>query len=365
METKEARLFSYTRSERDAECNRAGYYAREWGGTGLSPKTQGWDLVFGNIIHKWLDHLAKTQGIPFQDVRANILTEATKVFDAPPARDWAALGEGMLRAFVRSVWPQWMAEYDVLEGESWIAYEVEPGFIYRHRRDLILKSKLDGHLSYREYKTTSTDRAEWIASFSKNVQVHTGMVLEKYVNGREIRDCVVQGLYKGYKDKKNKTQRSIFAQGYVNRQYPTVPDYSYKYQRSKGWESFATYDEFADLKQWVDEMPIEDLSAQLPRTGPIFPREDIVQKYFKQQLIRQKTIAEGVELLQKVFTVEEIDALLDKYFPQNFSQCQPAYGGFNCSYLPICWQKWVEADPLGSGLFERYDPSWETKLEVE
>ncbi len=80
-------------------------------------------------------------------------------------------------------------------------------------------------------------------------------------------------------------------------------------------------------------------------------------------MIRQKKIAEGVEKLQKAQTVEEIVDLLDEYFPQNFSKCQPAWG-YGCEFVPICWQKWVEDDPLASGLFERYDPSWEEKLEV-
>lgn len=368
METKPIRLFSYTRADKDAGCNRAGYLSREWGGTGLIPKSVGWDLVYGNIIHKWLDQLAQNGSVPYAEVRTNIYTEALKAFgDVSHAKDWATQAEGLLRGFCETIWPLWMAEYEVLEPESWVEFEVEPGYKFRARRDLLLVSKHDKHISYREYKTSSTDRPEYFASFAKSVQLHTGMVLEKYANGREVRDGIVQSFYKGYRDKKLKTQRSVFAQGYVNREFSMIPDYSFEYKRSKGWELFGTYDEFPDLSPWIAKMRKEKpelLSGQLGRTAPIFPREDIVEKYFKQQMYRQREIQEGVELLQKCTNVDDINDLLDRYFPQNFSKCQPAFG-YDCEFMPVCWQPWIEADPLGSGLFDRYDPEWETKVEVQ
>jgi hypothetical protein len=368
MQTHPLRLFSYTRTERDAGCARSLYLSREWGGTGLVPKSTGWDLVYGNILHKWLDKLAQNGSISYLDVRTNVFTEAMKAFGSPAhAKDWATQAEGLLRGFIDTVWPLWMAEYEVLEPEAWLEWEVEPGYKFRARRDLLLKSKFDGHISYREYKSTSTTKEEYFASYSKDVQLHTGMVVEKYANGREIRDGVVQSFYKGYKDKKLKTQRSVFSHGYVNRQYSMVPDYSYERKYGKGWELFSTYDEFPDLTGWVAGLKNKHpdiLSEQLGRTAPIFPREDIVKKFFKQQMFRQKEVAEGVELLQKCTNMDEIDDILDKYFPQNFSKCEPKYGGFNCEFRPICWQPWIGADPIGSGLFDRYSSDMEKAVEV-
>lgn len=361
-------LLSYTRCSKDDGCNRAGYYSREWGGTGLVPVTSAWDLVYGNIIHKWLAKLAENGSVPYLDVRKNVFEEAAKVFTPEQAKAWAAQAEGHMRAFCETVWPLWMKEYEVYSPEAWIEYEIAPKVMYRARRDLLLKSRFDGHISYREYKTSGTDKPEFFQSFEKDVQLHTGMLLEKYANGIEIRDGIVQTFYKGYRDKKLKIQRQAFAQGYVNREYSMLPEYSAKYQRAKGWELFNTYDEFPDLSVWItylrNKAP-EIISEQLGRTGPIFPREDIVQKYFKQRVHRAREISEGVELLQKCLTVEEIHDVLDKYFPQNFDKCQPKYGGINCEFREICWTPWIEADPLGSGLFERYDPEKESKVEVE
>ncbi len=362
------RLLSYTRSSKDQGCERAGYWSREWGGTGLVPTTSTWDLVYGNLLHKYLNLLAVNGSIDFQAVRDGIYAEALKAFgDINHAKDWATQAEGHMRAFVETVWPMWMKEYDVLEPEAWVEYTIEPGFVFRARRDLLLVSKFDKHISYREYKSTSTNRPEFFASFDKDVQLHSGMVLEKYANGREIRDGVVQTFYKGYKDKKLKTQRHAFSQGYVNREYSLVPDYSYTYQRSKGWELLRTYDEFSDLSVWIAGMRNkhpEILSEQLGRTGPIFPREDITKAYFKQRLLRAKEISEGVELLQKALTVDEINDILDKYFPQNFEKCDPKYGGFKCEFSNLCWIKWQGADPLGSGQYERYDESKALATEV-
>lgn len=362
------RLFSYTRAAKDAECRRAGYLSRAWGGTGLVPKSISWDLVYGNIMHKWLNELAVNGKLDFAAIRSNVYTEAAKVFgDSLHAKDWAAQAEGLLRAFCETVWPLWMAEYEVLEPEAWIEWQIQPGFKWRARRDLLLISKHDSHISYREYKTASTKEPDYFAAYAKDVQVHTGMLVEKYANGREVRDAVVQSFYKGYKDKKLKTQRSVFSHGYVNREYSMSPEYKAEYTRAKGWELFSTFDEFPTLQPWLTYLKNkhpEMVNETLGRTAPIFPREDIVQKYFKQQMIRQKEIAEGIELLQKALTVDEVEDILDKYWAQNFDKCQPKWG-YDCEFLPICWQSWVGADPLGSGLFDRYDEAKAHAAEIE
>lgn len=349
----ELRYFSHSRVESDEICRRKRYLSREFGGTGLVPITSGWDLVFGNIQHQYLDKLAKEGKIDFNAARTQIYDEAIKVYDSIKSRDWAAISEGQLRGFVQSIWPIWMKEYDVYDSERWIEYEAEPGYVFRARQDLLLKSKYDGHLSYREYKTTSSNSVDWIASWAKSVQLHTSMFVLREAQGIQVRDSVVQGLYKGYKDKKNNLQRSPFSQGWCNKQYSMIPDYKYEYTRAKGWEGFSTYEEFPSLDGWVAEMPHEILTLQYPSTGPIYPRDDIAKKFFRQQLIREHEVAEAAVLLQKAVTVESIEAILDKYYRQNFSKCEPAWG-YKCEFTPICWIPWIEEDPLGSGQFMRY-----------
>lgn len=349
----EIRYFSISRSEKDQFCNRAGYYAREFGESGIVPINAGWPLLFGNMMHKYLDQLAKTQGVKYADAREEV-TEAAKEVNETTSANWGTMAEGMLRGFVKNVWPHWMAEYDVYDSEGTVEYTVEDGYVFRCRKDLILKSKRDGHLSYREYKTTSSNSPEWIASWAKHPQIHTSLYATSKTQGIEIRDCVVQGLYKGWKDKKIGMNRNIFTHGWVNREYAMTPQYSYEYDRRKGWELFATATEFDDLSGWTANMPNHVLSEIFPATAPIFPRSDIAERYFKQQMYRQREIAEGVWKIRSAQTVAEINDLLDEYFPQNFSKCQPQYG-YGCEYLNICWTPWIEADPLGSGQFKRHE----------
>jgi hypothetical protein len=349
-----ARLFSFTRCENDETCRYKRYLSREWGGTGLVPIQDGWDLYFGGCLHRQLDVLAKTGTVDPLVVRQEVYDEALKYFDAIHAQDWAMLAEGLIRGFVKAIWPVWMREYEVFDSERWISYEAAPGFIFRARQDLLLKSRRDGHLRYIEYKTTGSDKPEWIASWAKSVQIHSSMYVLKAAQGLEVADCVVQGLYKGYKDKKKLMQRSVFSYGNVNRQYSMTPEYSYEYQRSKGWESFSTWNEFKDLTEWVEGMPHEILMNQFPQTGPIPPREDIAETWFRQQLIREAEVSHAMEMLAKADTVESIQRILDTYFRQNFSHCEPAYG-FKCEFRHLCWQPWVAADPLESKLYKRYD----------
>lgn len=345
-EPKPLRYFSYSRAAKDEHCERALYYHSEWGGTGLEAVSTGWDLVFGNFQHKYLNQLALNGSIDYTLVRKEVYDEALKAGLGPfLAQDYTAVAEGQLRAFTRYIWPRWLHDYSIRETEAMRQWEVSAGYVFRFRQDILLQSKVDGHLMYPDYKTTSSNSPQWIASWAKSVQLHSSMYAMRKGYGIEINRAVVPGFYKGYKDKKDGSLRSVYAYGYVNREYPMNPQYSYEYTRSRGWEKFSTFDEFPDLSQWVANMPEHIIAEQFPTTGPIFPRNDIAEKYFKQQMIRQGEIAEAVVLLQSSTSVAEVNDILDKYFRQDFSNCEPAYG-YPCEFRNICWIPWVEADPI-------------------
>lgn len=636
-ETKPLRLFSYTRAASDHECNRKRYLSREWGGTGLQLIREAWPLLHGNIVHKALEDFAKTSTVDYMALRVKVRQAALDSgMDQIAARDWAALVEGQVRGFIRSVWPLLMAEYDLVEAEKWIELDFPGGYRFRARQDLLLKSKFDGHYCmclepntrlltsdlrwvsagsvqvgdelagveeyhnkknvdkngqkkrtarhwqsgtvtktslvkkqcyeillsdgtkficsgdhswlianmkgltkaggtadanwqytknikigakfqkviepwnntindwdpydagyvgaaldgegclmhrnpktiggsfhltfsqnknkmlkkfksilakydiapktydvkgvtnlglskctqtnlcgkaatlrllgitrperllakfkmnslggafpiYRvvvesitpvgekevvaiettshtfiaegfishncDYKNTSSTKPQWIASWGRSVQMHSSMFALNQSTDIKVERCLVVGLSKGYKDEKLKTQRSPFNYGWVNREFGMVPQYSYEYQRSKGWELFSTAEEFEDLEEWVAKMPQSLLSEQFPTTAPIFYREDIAQEWFNQQLIREAEVGDAAEMLQKATTVEEITAVLRKAYRQNFSHCKPAYG-YGCEFEELCWIPHVQADPLASGLFKRY----QSELEIE
>jgi len=360
-ETKPLRLFSYTRASSDEECRRKRYLSREWGGTGLQCIRDAWPLLHGNLVHKALEDYAKTSTVDFTALRATVRQAALDSgMDQIAARDWAALVEGQVRGFIRSVWPLLMAEYDLVEAEKWIELDCPGGFKFRARQDLLLKSKFDGHYCMVDYKNTSSTKPQWIASWGRSVQMHSSLYAINHSADIHVERCIVIGLSKGYKDEKLNTQRSIFNYGWVNREFGMVPQYSYEYQRSRGWELFSTAEEFSDLEEWVAKMPKELLSQQFPQTAPIMYREDIASEWFAQQLIREAEVANASEALQKATTVDDIKGILRAHYKQNFSHCKPAYG-YGCEFEELCWIPHIEADPVGSGLFKRYI----SELEVE
>lgn len=360
-ETKPLRLFSYTRAASDHECEYKRYLSREWGGTGLQLLRESWALLHGNIVHKALEEFAKTSSVDFTALRVKTRQAALDGgMDQISARDWAALVEGQVRGFIRHVWPSLMAEYDLVEAEKWIELDFPGGFKFRARQDLLLRSKFDGHYCMVDYKNTSSIKPQWIASWGRSVQMHSSLYAINHSSDIKVDRFMIIGLYKGYKDEKLNTQRSIFNYGWVNREFGMVPQYSYEYQRSKGWELFSTAEEFSDLSEWVAKMPPTLLSEQFPLTVPIFYREDIASEWFKQQLIREAEVADASEALQKATSVEEIDNILRKSYRQNFSHCKPAWG-YSCEFEELCWIPHIKGDPLGSNLFKRY----QSDLEVE
>lgn len=350
--THPLRYFSYSRDAKDSECPRARYLGSEWGETGLDAVGAAWERTYGNILHKYLEKHAIGAGFGYDEVRLHTLNMAKETgLDAVASRDWAAIAEGHVRGFIKYVWPHILAEYEILETEKLRVWQCHEEHTFRYRQDILLKNKHNGRIRYIDYKSTSTDDPKWIASWSKHPQLHSSMyAMQK--QGVPVDEAEVIGFYKGYKDRRMNTQRSILAYGWVNREFSMLPEYSYEYKRGKGWELFSTYEEFPDLYSWIDKMPLEILSAQFIRTGPIFPNDLIGEAYFRQKLIREKNVGKSIELLGLCTDISGIRDVLDEYFPQNFNKCEPAWG-FPCEYRPICWQPWVAADPIGSKLFVR------------
>lgn len=343
---------SYSRNDADSTCPRKRYLGSEWGGTGLSPIQGGWDLLYGDIIHKYLNLQAFGAGFDYSEVRNETLEEALKYFPEATAKDYAALAEGHIRGFVKYLWPLLMAEYSVVETEQLRHWEVEPQHVFRFKQDLLLKHKTTGMLLYVDYKTTSSDSPQWLGSWLKSPQLHSSIyALEKGYNIKVDRAQVI-GFYKGWKDKKTNRPTSIFAKGWVNREYPMSPQYSYEYMRNKGWEPFSVFDEFDDLSGWVADMPQGVIEKQFPCTAPISPRPDVGEKYFKQLMFREREVASALQRLEAAESDLAITNILDEHFPQDFNKCDPAYG-FKCEFKDLCWIPWIEADPLGSGQFVR------------
>jgi hypothetical protein len=358
--TDKLRVFSYSRCSADDNCQRERYLSREWGNTGLQPTgIANWHLEHGDIVHRGLEDLARTGSIDYLKYRKEALESAMKCgWDQIAAREWAALTEGQLRGFVRGVWPNLMKEYEIIDAERWIEYERPNNLVFRARQDLLLRSRFDGHYCYVDYKNTSSIKPNWVKSWNKSIQLHSSMLALRTCCDVPVDRALVIGLYKGYRDDRYNTLRSVFANGWINREFQMTPEYSYEYQRSRGWEKFSTFDEFPDLEQWVAQMPPSVLAEQFPQTAPIPFRADIAEEWFLQKDIREGDVAYACDLLAAAEDEDQIQAVLRRYFPQNLAKCEPAWG-YDCAFKNLCWIPSVQADPLASGQFKRYKPDYE------
>jgi hypothetical protein len=87
------------------------------------------------------------------------------------------------------------------------------------------------------------------------------------------------------------------------------------------------------VKKWVAEMPDHILGDQFPQAPPIFVKDDLVDNFFKQRALRETEIQAAVETMVEV--PEDRERILNTYFKQTFSECNP-YFGKPCTYLKLC-----------------------------
>jgi hypothetical protein len=354
-------LISKSHAETAWNCRRAEYYSYVFGGTGLRGSGQSFHLDFGTIVHDALAHIARTVGQPdiigplATTVRERIYTVAQAAqMDVAISKQWASIGEGLIRAFYQRTWPTLMREYEVISVEQACVSQLTDDTWFIARPDLILKHRRTGGYWYWEYKTTGFTDGKWVNSWAKAVQVHSGIKAAQDTLKVEFEGCMVFGLSKGRRDHYNDIQTSPFAYGWVNHGVPGILDSQYLYTatRGKGWERFATHSLVEGLGPWIAAMPTELLDAQFVRTPPISLRTDLVEDFFEQLRHRALEISDAREQLAHVTTAAQARDTLNRYFPQSFKNCTPLFGA-PCGYNDICFNQWVAKDPLASLMYQR------------
>jgi hypothetical protein len=339
-------LVSKSRVETSWECRRKEYWRYLYQGTGLQRPGRSFHTEFGNALHSALAAIASGGTILYPGLRETI-EELCLATDHTPeaAKQWAMIGEGLIRGYQRTIWPTLQEQYKVVHIELPCAYNLGDDVYFIAKPDLILEDRETGELWYVEYKTTGSKLDDrWLNQWNFAVQVHSGIKAAEQTLGRELAGCRVIGLSKGYKNTYDGSQMSPFAWGWVKEGAPGVVEdqYSYTSIRTKGWQKFAT-SVLPNYAEWVDNMPDDVLNSQFALTPPIVGRDDLVEKFFEQV----KGYAQ-----QQVLSQQEPEIGNHFLYPQTFSACNPPYfSGQKCEFHDICWQSWVEADPLASGLY--------------
>ncbi len=361
--TTPIKLYSKSSIERDWKCPRSYYWAYEHDGKGIQEQSKGLALHLGTALHDGLAVIAakwKETGQVDIDVIAQAAYEQTfgPLYEAALAdpkiepsekhvfaSEQACLVEGLLRGFVKHVWPRLMRDYDI--------FAVEEAMVYKHgsigmmvKPDLILKDKLTGDLWYFEYKSTSSKQDSWISSWATNIQLHSCVrAIQQDYPDESIGGVIIQGLYKGYISYGR--QNSPFCYGYIKNGQPPFTKDQIAYEYRSGWKKIPVWEMEGGVKAWVNAMPDEILANQFPQTPPIFVNDDLIDAFFRQQEARQENI---IGFSEGKWIHEDREHLMDSVFPQRFDQCSPSYG-FECPYRRLCHGSNI--DPIEAGYVYR------------
>ncbi len=338
-----------SRTEADWTCPRLRYLAYEYDGRGLTSNPSNLKLTFGLAVHEALAALAR--GVPTPEIVAPLAAALHQAAEEAGAdeigcRETVALGTGLLLGFHRAIWPGLRERFPAI-----VAVEPEvvlplPHFTWMARPDLLVRDR-QGDIWYIEYKTTSTTKAHWIASWTYAIQVHaTAVAAERaLLDGEPVAGAIVIGLYKG--SVRQGRRQSVFCYGYGESGIAPFTETRIVYDYRPGWRKIPSWEIDGGTSQWVAQMPIGLLQQQYAESPPIFIKRDLVERFLVQRAQREAEIQLNLDAIQA-----GMPEAIERLFPQSFSSC---YRGWDdpCPMLRICFGQ-VD-DPLEAGWVYR-DP---------
>lgn len=356
------RLISRTSSTADWNCPRAFYNGYLYGGVGLAKESTSLALATGISIHDSLATIATFHDsgikVPIDDI-ANLafkqmydaLLEGQGEFPAEDsetyAREQATLTEGLIRGFYKHVWPRLTAIYPkIVAVEKEVEYPLDSAgqYVFMAKPDLLMED-YSGDWHYIEYKSTSSKKSEWINSWDTAVQLHSSVKAVEKTMGKTPVDVTVVGLYKGYYAYNR--QQSPLCYGYVRKGNPPFTTDQVSYEYKSGLKRVPTWEMEGGVQAWVEAMPEDTLGNMFPMTPPISVNDDLVEAFFRQRLIREQEVVRG---LQDLALGRDEQATLDRYWPQKWDKCRPAWG-YPCEFLKLCHAG--VRDPLKEGFVPR------------
>ena len=337
-DTKQAILYSRSAVVQDWKCPRARFWNYEYLGRGISPATTALELFLGITMHDGLAALAHGLDIDAIVDAAKSQLRGTLLANTLPddheaqyfAEEQCALVEGLLRGYYKQVWPGFCKQYpEIVLVEQEVTYQHDY-LTFMAKPDLVVRDT-EGCLWYIEYKTTSTNKEQWINSWATAVQLHSSVRAVESFLGEKVTGVVVQGLYKGYVSYDK--QQSPFCYGNHKPAEPPFIKAVWSYDWRAGLKKYPIWLKPGGVKEWVDNMPEGMLSQQFPQVPPIFINDSLVDTFFRQTARRELDIRAARINIEH--NPENAQQILDEEFPQHFENCSPSFGR-SCSYLKLC-----------------------------
>lgn len=348
-------LYDRSRTVADWKCGRARLYGYEMGGLGYASDGTHLELYIGTTVHDGLAAIARGVSIDeIADAAAKQIRETlvaateNEVESENFAMEQSVLVEGMLRGFHKQVWPTFIKQYpEVVAIEQEMVYE-HNGLTFMSKPDLIVRDK-EGQLWYVEYKTTSSNKEQWVNSWSTAVQLHSSVRAVEASLGEAPVGVIVQGLYKGYVTYNKQT--SPFCYAYHKAGNPPFTKDYFSYEYAAGLKKYPTWQMAGGVKAWVAGMPEAKLAEQFVQVPPIFINDALVDAFFRQRAERELEISVAARAINDP-TVSEAMKLqvMDMTFQQKFESCYPAWGK-PCAFRKLCFGH--VSDPLTAGFVVR------------
>lgn len=294
--------------------------------------------------------------------------------------------EGLVRAWNAVRLPALRREYDVVDVEKEIAWDVTPDIRLMVRMDAVLRRKVDGLLFVKDYKTVSAIYDDFGKKFEHDSQLLCYTLAAEAIYGEPIGGLLMEGVIKG-KRAKDRASYSPYRDEIIQQsalcyafKSPTKDGFPlYERSWSRGAEKIPVWEMPGGIERWLaTEWSPLDMQELFVTPLAIKPMRRDLERWQRQTIAQelriQQDVAEAEGLFNALLTCTDDDEtaekiwdqyqrVLDSLFPQNHNHCF-RYFGYPCAMERLCFTEAVENDPLNSGFYETRIPHHPTEDEA-
>lgn len=382
------------RSRIEEQCLRKRYLQYNYAGTGLVATARNEDLLIGASVHEGVDLLLQGGNLE------QALTVAIDCYDeGRPWGDWLLpeqkailtndgkhLVMALIYAFDRCYLSQYREQYDVLEVEEEINWEVgEIGHLHlvcMSRPDAVLRDKVTGRLWHVSHKTTKRFDDLILQKLDVDIQRFAEGYAIQAKYGEPIEGTLYNYFIKGDRRKDESTNLDRYTTGLI-RPYiqrigtggtitPEMLSYQWEWNRldqatgqtskkrlGKGWEKCDIYKEmdFLTYLGWLAEKWVD------PGGDPLLDTQaGMIPVYFDQEhawrwvIGIRKSEEDWVQRLENHRHGVGVNTpSVDQQLPLASQQCF-SYN-HRCQYFDICWRGKTPETLLGEGTLAHREPN--------
>lgn len=348
-----------TAAELDDKCGMAHWWNQYEGGRGMVPKEEALALAIGRETHEDLSTIALLKDIS-EDALKEIVADSLLNLTSSMREDTVKMEMvyrrlGWMVAFAMFIEPNLREHYDNVMVEGELVLE-RPNFRVAVTPDRVLKSKKNGMLIYKEYKSAKRTDSKWMASWLYAIQLHIGLAaIQEEFPHEKIAFGQIMGLIKGnYSFSEDHRLVHPYVWGWYNDTHNKW-ETRYESARSAGWRAMPVWEYPGGLVEWVKLCGVETARGQFPHSVPVHLNSIMLEKWIARRRHREVEIDSVKERCKTDLNFRAL------YFPQHQSQCRPAWGDA-CPYQLACWNATVELNPLAHPNYIPRTPHHELEL---